>query len=119
MAGWNVYVPNPSIGASAPKTPLLAQIEEDDPLAQHVKSLLPPEFADRKDTVLLFSARVEAVPFPAPGSIIGPPCARCGHRVWISPLSRRAKHQFEAYLCMDCLGWWGRGLLLARAAREE
>lgn len=37
------------------------------------------------------------------GSVVGPPCARCGSRVWLSPSSQRYPRPIPAAVCSDCL----------------
>ncbi len=37
------------------------------------------------------------------GSKVGPPCGRCGSRVWLSPSTQRYPHPIPAVVCSDCL----------------
>lgn len=78
--------------------------EPGSPVERAIRSCLPEPLASSPDLRGVMISMRTTRPTLVIGSIIGPPCARCGSRVWLSPSSQRYPHPIPAAVCSECLG---------------
>lgn len=84
------------------RLPVRAEPPGGSPLDLAIRSILPASLASSPLDGLLISARTTG-PAAVIGAKVGPPCARCGTRVWLAPSSQRYGGPIPAVLCIECV----------------
>lgn len=80
--------------------PVVMRAEDGSGIDRALRACLPPELHDDAAGPVLVSFPTTS-PASVIGATVGPPCAKCGRRVWLAPSSQRAK--FRAVVCAPCV----------------
>jgi len=80
------------------KLPVGIETDGTSDMDRRLKAAIPP--GTWRETVLLGTRTTR--PSSVKRSIVGPPCALCGTRVWLSPSSQKIDLARVVVVCLEC-----------------